>query len=64
MTNMLGIMRIKGQTVLSRVGHIQLEMTLCCLFPPQSWTHNISKEKEFLRKLVKANIITDLTYGI
>lgn len=31
---------------------------------PQSWTHNISKEKEFLRKLVKANIITDLTNGI
>lgn len=30
----------------------------------QSWTHNISKEKEFLRKLVKANIITDLTNGI
>ncbi|XP_040026914.1 ST3 beta-galactoside alpha-2,3-sialyltransferase 3b isoform X1 [Gasterosteus aculeatus] len=29
-----------------------------------SWTHNISKEKEFLRKLVKANIITDLTNGI
>lgn len=39
-------------------------MTVCCLFPPQSWTHNISKEKEFLRKLVKANIITDLTNGI
>lgn len=31
---------------------------------PQSWTHNIAKEKEFLRKLVKANIITDLTNGI
>ncbi|XP_050950311.1 ST3 beta-galactoside alpha-2,3-sialyltransferase 3b isoform X3 [Labeo rohita] len=30
----------------------------------ESWTHNISKEKEFLRKLVKANIITDLTKGI
>ncbi|XP_045062171.1 CMP-N-acetylneuraminate-beta-1,4-galactoside alpha-2,3-sialyltransferase-like isoform X1 [Coregonus clupeaformis] len=30
----------------------------------ESWTHNISKEKEFLRKLVKANIITDLTNGI
>uniref|UniRef100_UPI0037E9BB85 ST3 beta-galactoside alpha-2,3-sialyltransferase 3b isoform X2 n=1 Tax=Semicossyphus pulcher TaxID=241346 RepID=UPI0037E9BB85 len=30
----------------------------------ESWTHNISKEKEFLRKLVKANIITDLTHGI
>ncbi|XP_047225076.1 ST3 beta-galactoside alpha-2,3-sialyltransferase 3b isoform X2 [Girardinichthys multiradiatus] len=29
-----------------------------------SWTHNISKEKEFLRKLVKANVITDLTKGI
>ncbi|PWA13997.1 hypothetical protein CCH79_00017018 [Gambusia affinis] len=27
----------------------------------ESWTHNISKEKEFLRKLVKANVITDLT---
>ncbi|XP_068456943.1 ST3 beta-galactoside alpha-2,3-sialyltransferase 3b isoform X1 [Clinocottus analis] len=30
----------------------------------ESWTHNISKEKEFLRKLVKGNIITDLTNGI
>ncbi|XP_034558428.1 ST3 beta-galactoside alpha-2,3-sialyltransferase 3b isoform X2 [Notolabrus celidotus] len=30
----------------------------------ESWTHNISKEKEFLRKLVKANVITDLTHGI
>ncbi|XP_033838441.1 ST3 beta-galactoside alpha-2,3-sialyltransferase 3b isoform X2 [Periophthalmus magnuspinnatus] len=30
----------------------------------ESWTHNISKEKEFLRKLVKANVITDLTRGI
>ena len=30
----------------------------------QSWTHNISKEKEFLRKLVRANIISDLTKGI
>lgn len=30
----------------------------------QSWTHNIPKEKEFLRKLVKANVITDLTNGI
>ncbi|XP_016104946.1 CMP-N-acetylneuraminate-beta-1,4-galactoside alpha-2,3-sialyltransferase-like [Sinocyclocheilus grahami] len=30
----------------------------------ESWTHNISKEKEFLRKLVKTNIITDLTNGI
>ncbi|XP_023671630.1 ST3 beta-galactoside alpha-2,3-sialyltransferase 3b isoform X2 [Paramormyrops kingsleyae] len=30
----------------------------------ESWTHNISKEKEFLRKLVKAKVITDLTYGI
>ncbi|XP_065132076.1 ST3 beta-galactoside alpha-2,3-sialyltransferase 3b isoform X2 [Paramisgurnus dabryanus] len=30
----------------------------------ESWTHNISKEKEFLRKLVKANVITDLTNGI
>lgn len=37
---------------------------LCSLAPPQSWTHNISKEKEFLRKLVKANVITDLTNGI
>lgn len=34
------------------------------LILPQSWTHNISKEKEFLRKLVKANVITDLTNGI
>ncbi|XP_023190909.1 CMP-N-acetylneuraminate-beta-1,4-galactoside alpha-2,3-sialyltransferase isoform X1 [Xiphophorus maculatus] len=30
----------------------------------ESWTHNIAKEKEFLRKLVKANVITDLTKGI
>uniref|UniRef100_A0A3P8VWQ2 CMP-N-acetylneuraminate-beta-1,4-galactoside alpha-2,3-sialyltransferase n=1 Tax=Cynoglossus semilaevis TaxID=244447 RepID=A0A3P8VWQ2_CYNSE len=30
----------------------------------ESWTHDISKEKEFLRKLVKANVITDLTNGI
>ncbi|XP_046733208.1 ST3 beta-galactoside alpha-2,3-sialyltransferase 3b isoform X4 [Silurus meridionalis] len=30
----------------------------------ESWTHNISKEKEFLQKLVKASIITDLTKGI
>ncbi|XP_036411585.1 ST3 beta-galactoside alpha-2,3-sialyltransferase 3b isoform X4 [Colossoma macropomum] len=30
----------------------------------ESWTHNISKEKEFLQKLVKANVITDLTKGI
>ncbi len=30
----------------------------------QSWTHNISKEKEFLRKLVKGGVIQDLTHGI
>ncbi|XP_065809954.1 ST3 beta-galactoside alpha-2,3-sialyltransferase 3b isoform X1 [Labrus bergylta] len=30
----------------------------------ESWTHNISKEKEFLRKLVKSKVITDLTHGI
>lgn len=30
----------------------------------QSWTHNIQREKEFLRKLVKARVITDLTSGI
>lgn len=30
----------------------------------ESWTHNISKEKEFLRKLVKAKVIKDLTNGI
>ncbi|XP_016088925.1 ST3 beta-galactoside alpha-2,3-sialyltransferase 3b isoform X7 [Sinocyclocheilus grahami] len=30
----------------------------------ESWTHNISKEKEFLHKLVKASVITDLTNGI
>ncbi|XP_062260659.1 ST3 beta-galactoside alpha-2,3-sialyltransferase 3b isoform X1 [Platichthys flesus] len=30
----------------------------------ESWTHNISKEKDFLRKLVKANVVTDLTNGI
>ncbi|XP_076871263.1 ST3 beta-galactoside alpha-2,3-sialyltransferase 3a isoform X2 [Brachyhypopomus gauderio] len=30
----------------------------------ESWTHNILKEKEFLRKLVKAGVIQDLTYGI
>ncbi|XP_009330810.1 PREDICTED: CMP-N-acetylneuraminate-beta-1,4-galactoside alpha-2,3-sialyltransferase isoform X3 [Pygoscelis adeliae] len=28
-----------------------------------SWTHNIQREKEFLRKLVKARVITDLTSG-
>uniref|UniRef100_A0A4W4FM96 ST3 beta-galactoside alpha-2,3-sialyltransferase 3b n=1 Tax=Electrophorus electricus TaxID=8005 RepID=A0A4W4FM96_ELEEL len=30
----------------------------------ESWTHNILKEKEFLQKLVKARVITDLTKGI
>ncbi|NXU44992.1 SIAT6 sialyltransferase, partial [Drymodes brunneopygia] len=30
----------------------------------ESWTHNIQREKEFLRKLVKARVITDLTSGI
>ncbi|KAM6962645.1 CMP-N-acetylneuraminate-beta-1,4-galactoside alpha-2,3-sialyltransferase-like [Aplochiton taeniatus] len=30
----------------------------------ESWTHNISKEKEFLMKLVKAGVIQDLTNGI
>ncbi|XP_016339383.1 ST3 beta-galactoside alpha-2,3-sialyltransferase 3a [Sinocyclocheilus anshuiensis] len=30
----------------------------------ESWTHNISKEKEFLRKLVKGGVIRDLTNGI
>ncbi|XP_071763021.1 ST3 beta-galactoside alpha-2,3-sialyltransferase 3a isoform X2 [Centroberyx gerrardi] len=30
----------------------------------ESWTHNISKEKEFLVKLVKAGVIQDLTRGI
>ena len=30
----------------------------------QSWTHNISKEKEFLVKLVKAGVIQDWTNGI
>ncbi|XP_045862398.1 CMP-N-acetylneuraminate-beta-1,4-galactoside alpha-2,3-sialyltransferase isoform X3 [Meles meles] len=30
----------------------------------KSWTHNIQREKEFLRKLVKARVITDLTSGI
>uniref|UniRef100_A0A9L0R2J3 ST3 beta-galactoside alpha-2,3-sialyltransferase 3 n=2 Tax=Equus TaxID=9789 RepID=A0A9L0R2J3_HORSE len=29
-----------------------------------SWTHNIQREKDFLRKLVKAHVITDLTSGI
>ncbi|TWW72746.1 CMP-N-acetylneuraminate-beta-1,4-galactoside alpha-2,3-sialyltransferase [Takifugu flavidus] len=33
-------------------------------FLKQSWTHNIAKEKEFLRKLVRANVIADLTNGI
>lgn len=36
--------------------------SLCFAF--QSWTHNIQREKEFLRKLVKARVITDLTSGI
>ncbi|XP_072918927.1 CMP-N-acetylneuraminate-beta-1,4-galactoside alpha-2,3-sialyltransferase-like isoform X3 [Hemitrygon akajei] len=30
----------------------------------ESWTHNIGKEKEFLRKLVRGQVITDLTAGI
>ncbi|XP_042271939.1 ST3 beta-galactoside alpha-2,3-sialyltransferase 3a isoform X1 [Thunnus maccoyii] len=30
----------------------------------ESWTHNISKEKEFLLKLVKAGVIQDWTNGI
>uniref|UniRef100_A0A4W3GSR6 CMP-N-acetylneuraminate-beta-1,4-galactoside alpha-2,3-sialyltransferase n=1 Tax=Callorhinchus milii TaxID=7868 RepID=A0A4W3GSR6_CALMI len=30
----------------------------------ESWTHNIAKEKEFLKKLVKGQVITDLTAGI
>ncbi|TDH08241.1 hypothetical protein EPR50_G00095710 [Perca flavescens] len=30
----------------------------------ESWTHNISKEKEFLLKLVKAGVIQDWTHGI
>ncbi|XP_040216853.1 CMP-N-acetylneuraminate-beta-1,4-galactoside alpha-2,3-sialyltransferase isoform X2 [Rana temporaria] len=30
----------------------------------ESWTHNIQKEKEFLRKLVKWRVINDLTSGI
>ncbi|NXO76555.1 SIAT6 sialyltransferase, partial [Sitta europaea] len=30
----------------------------------ESWTHNIQREKEFLRKLVRARVITDLTSGI
>ncbi|CAM4620052.1 unnamed protein product [Leuciscus chuanchicus] len=30
----------------------------------ESWTHNISKEKEFLRKLVIGGVIQDLTNGI
>nr|NP_001083100.1 ST3 beta-galactoside alpha-2,3-sialyltransferase 3 S homeolog [Xenopus laevis]CAE51388.1 alpha2,3-sialyltransferase [Xenopus laevis] len=30
----------------------------------ESWTHNIQKEKEFLKKLVKARVINDLTNGI
>ncbi|XP_072525357.1 ST3 beta-galactoside alpha-2,3-sialyltransferase 3b isoform X2 [Salminus brasiliensis] len=30
----------------------------------ESWTHNISKEKEFLQKLVRADVIEDLTKGI
>lgn len=38
--------------------------SLCSAPPLQSWTHNIAKEKEFLRKLVKANVISDLTNGI
>ncbi|XP_020514241.1 ST3 beta-galactoside alpha-2,3-sialyltransferase 3a isoform X3 [Labrus bergylta] len=30
----------------------------------ESWTHNISKEKEFLMKLVKAGVIQDWTNGV
>lgn len=39
-------------------------LTFVFLLPFQSWTHNIQREKEFLRKLVKARVITDLTSGI
>ncbi|RLW05785.1 hypothetical protein DV515_00004828 [Chloebia gouldiae] len=37
---------------------------IAALTRAQSWTHNIQREKEFLRKLVKARVITDLTSGI
>ncbi|XP_069083920.1 CMP-N-acetylneuraminate-beta-1,4-galactoside alpha-2,3-sialyltransferase isoform X2 [Pleurodeles waltl] len=30
----------------------------------ESWTHNIQREKDFLKKLVKAGVISDLTSGI
>lgn len=39
-------------------------LTFVFLLSFQSWTHNIQREKEFLRKLVKARVITDLTSGI
>lgn len=47
-----------------RLFSLSLLISVFFLFVLQSWTHNISKEKEFLRKLVKANIITDMTNGI
>ena len=37
---------------------------VCVRSTLQSWTHNISKEKEFLMKLVKAGVIQDWTSGI
>lgn len=68
-SNILDVMRIKGhaERVCAVNAHklttFRLHSVLFMSFL-QSWTHNISKEKEFLRKLVKANIITDLTKGI
>ncbi|KAJ3594442.1 hypothetical protein NHX12_003749, partial [Muraenolepis orangiensis] len=41
-------------------GHYPLNLAM----NGESWTHNISKEKEFLRKLVRANVISDMTKGI
>ncbi|MBZ3873423.1 CMP-N-acetylneuraminate-beta-1,4-galactoside alpha-2,3-sialyltransferase [Sciurus carolinensis] len=38
--------------------------TMCMAVIKESWTRNIQREKEFLRKLVKAHVSTDLSNGI
>lgn len=47
-----------------RVTSFVSDLIFSSLSHTQSWTHNISKEKEFLRKLVKGGVIQDLTNGI
>ncbi|KAF4797096.1 Type 2 lactosamine alpha-2,3-sialyltransferase [Turdus rufiventris] len=58
-----------GSKVIGRLEEVTLghwKMGLLVSRSPlsKSWTHNIQREKEFLRKLVKARVITDLTSGI